>query len=628
MMKSKHAPIAHAVVTALSLAFALTCLPGGSARGEDDEFAAMLDSKRWRESSFGVSLRPPLGTNLSARTYDDALVRIGKSGEYSIGVYIKSTQQEMNIDNVVRTAIEQFGFAQPTSKIIEQRVVKPAKRPGWLIYFGGNLPAGAEKQKKDPERDVEALKQVARTQMDTAAMLLKKKGQDLDAYRIYKAVAQNSPDAEIRKKAAQHVAAFEVDRGFIARFLADEARRNKVNDFVNDKRPWVVGQAFMQLSPQNFVTLQMECSYEKFESSKEIFEAVIRSIDVQHPDDLNKVRKQLIDRGDVIRKTFSFDKLKGSLLPEVSVPIVDENGKPAGVAPLRLQYLRVVDGAEDRGWMKVVHRLRRDEIIRLETRVEIDPKTGRKKYIKLPVEREAGVNGLGIDVYYRLILGPTKAIDTHSQLFLSQDGNYESWATRTTVREHKDPTAAAVEAKSAKLKPAPAPAPVDPKKPAAPAVTQVTYMETGVRTHDEITIIREGPSGVERFAWKKPHGYISQIELMQLSGLLPRQDEEYGFYAYHPQTGSISFRTVRVLSEGENGFRIYSRPTPDAPEQMSDYDKVGALTRRNLAEGRDVIPTTREELAKLYKVDLPDDTVAAPPLPTETKPLPPNRIPR
>ena len=626
MMKSKHVPFFHALAVALVLAAAAPfCLTGGHALAEDDEFANLLDTKRWRESSFGVSLRPPLGTTLSARTYDDALVRIAKTGEYAFSVYIKSTQQELNIDNVVRTAIEQFGFAQPTSKIMEQRVVKPAKRPGWLIYFGGNLPASADKQKRDPERDVEALKAVARTQMETAAMLMKKKGQDLDAYRIYKAVAQNSPDAEMRKKAAQHVAAFEVDRGFIARYLADEARRSKVNDFVNDKRPWVVGQAFMQLSPQNFVTIQMECAYDKFESSKETFEAVIRSIDVQHPDDLNKVRKQLIDRGEVIRKTFSFDKIKASLLPEVTVPIVDDAGKPAGVAPLRLQYLRVVDGTEDRGWMKVVHRLRRDEIIRLETKVEVDPKTGRKKYVKLPVEREAGVNGVGIDVYYRLILGPTKAIDTHSQLFLSQDGNYESWATRTTVREHKDPAAAALEAKTSKLQPTP---PVDPKKAPAPAATQVTYMETGVRTYDEITIIREGPSGVERFAWRKPHGYISQVELMQLSGLLPRQDEEYGFYAYHPQTGSVSFRTVRIVSEGDNGFRLYSRPTPDSPEQMSDYDKAGALTRRALSENRDVIPTTREELAKLYKIDLPDDTVAAPPLPTETKPLPPNRVPR
>ena len=149
---------------------------------------------------------------------------------------------------------------------------------------------------------------------------------------------------------------------------------------------------------------------------------------------------------------------------------------------------------------------------------------------------------------------------------------------------------------------------------------------------EQITIIREGPTGVDRIQWRKPlDGYISQTELYFINRLFPRESATYGYYAYYPNSGKVSFRTLKVVPDGavNAGFRVYSRPAPDAPEQMYEYDSKGVFQRLELGEGRELIPTTREELAKIWHVDLPDET-AVPTKPEDDKPLPPTpgRIPR
>ena len=90
-----------------ALCIALLALFAAPAIAQQDELDALLAKERWRESSFGVSFRPPLGSKLISRTFDDAVLRV-LAEDFAINVYIKNTQQELNIDNVVRTAIEQF----------------------------------------------------------------------------------------------------------------------------------------------------------------------------------------------------------------------------------------------------------------------------------------------------------------------------------------------------------------------------------------------------------------------------------------------------------------------------------------------------------------------------------------
>ena len=183
----------------------------------------------------------------------------------------------------------------------------------------------------------------------------------------------------------------------------------------------------------------------------------------------------------------------------------------------------------------------------------------------------------------------------------------------------------------------PEPAARGPQQPNAPAVQanelvweKTSWLETGVRNGEQITIIREGPAGVQRLSWRKPPiAYVSQVELYLMAPLLPKETGEYGFYAYYPNTGSVSFRKVRVVPSGDGGIRVLSQATPDSPEQRSDYDRDGNLIGRELGEGMELVPTTRDELAKLYRIDLPDEKVEQPKPKDSENPLPPsNRLPR
>jgi len=581
---------------------------------------ATLSKERWREMGFGVSLRPPLGSRLMSRNIDDAALRIQQGDDYAITVYIKNTQQELTINQVVNSAIEQFGFAQPTASIDHQRVAKPAGRPGWIVYFGINLPA---KIKPEAEKDLKALMQIARTQYETANQL-RSSGQDIAAFRLYKAIVSYSPDKAIAKKAQEWVASFEVDRQFMQRFLLDEAARRKRNPLDSDAKGWYMGQAFMQLAPNAFVMIQLEVGEKSFEKVKPIFEEVIKSLEVQNPKELDEMRKDLIKKGDTLDKTINHRRLRDAMLPEVSTPIVDDDGKPAGVMPLRLQYLRVLENGKDIGWMKIVNRERRDQIVIIDKKEVIDPKTGRTKVVRDAQIKEQGINGIGVDVYARLHVA-NRAVDSHSQMFLAEDGQYESWSIRTTVRDQIDGIP------DAKDKPTFNPGKAPAKAAPAPRHHIRTWLETGVQNREQITIIREGPTGIDRINYRRPtDGYITQTELYLLAPLLPREKFECGFYAYYPNTGTISFRTMRVVDDGDSSgnFRVYSRPSPDSPEQVTEYDRQANIARRLLGEGREVVPITREELAKVWKIDLPDET-AAPKSPEQEQPLPPTgRIPR
>lgn len=610
--------IKHAFVPSLALLIASSFLIAPVAvaadDAEDDEFARILSRDRWTEGSYGVSLRPPLGARLIRRTADDALLQILQERQYTMKVYIKRSDKEMKIEQVARTAMNQFVFAYPDAVELEpQRIMKPAGRPGWLIYFGVNIPA---RDGNAPRPDRDALARVASLQLDTAVELFKNR-QEIDAYRMFKTIAKNSPDRAVAAKAQQWVNRFEVDRAFMARFLEQEALRKKLNER-GDKEPWVTGQAFVQLSPMAFIVVQLETPYKNFEDSKKVFEGMVKSILVRSPKEMEAERERLLNAGDQLRKMLNHRLLKTAMLPETVLPIVDNDGRPQGKAPLRLQYQRILKDGQDVGWMKVVHRERRDDIVvpqAKNTRGTVRPGQSNVEWVK----KELGVIGIGVDVYARMHMGP-RAIDSVSRCFQSQDGNFESWSIRTSVRgrtDFRDPKLRQQAEEFNRLI-------AESKK-----IQERTWYETGVRNGDQVTVIRQGPSGITRHTWRTPpDGYLSQVQLYLLAPLLPRKEtDEWGFYAYYPNTGTISLRTVRVVPDGDSGgFHVYSRPSPEEPEQVTHYTSDGMMTKRELAEDRQIVPTTRQELANIWNIDLQDQI----PDKIDRQPLPPStdRVPR
>ena len=93
------------------------------------------------------------------------------------------------------------------------------------------------------------------------------------------------------------------------------------------------------------------------------------------------------------------------------MPIVNDDGHPAGRAPLRLEYQRILQNGADIGWMKTIHRERKDNIVGIEGDIVTDPRTGQRKMQRKVVVREAGVLGIGTDHIVRAEIDQRRAMD-------------------------------------------------------------------------------------------------------------------------------------------------------------------------------------------------------------------------
>ncbi len=307
-------------------------------------------------------------------------------------------------------------------------------------------------------------------------------------------------------------------------------------------KPWVLGEAFMQIDPRTVAMLQLKVDEEDFEKVKPIFEAVFRSVDLEDRAKLEEQRKAMLKQGGEWRKRIDFKKQTSALIDE--------------------QWLRIVREGQDVGYMKMTQ--------------------GTDKTMKTP--------GLRVTLQARVQAGD-RATDSQSEFFLSEDGNDEVWSIKVTSRP---------------LRPAPPPPPRavrpgEPKPLALPPDT-VSWAETGVRSGTAMTVTRQGPEGIEENKWKTPDKeYVSQVELYLLGGLLPRKEKvELGYYAYFPAEGKITFRTERIVPLTDGSLEVHSRPAPDQPEQVSRYDAAGRLLERVLEDDMRLIPAGKAELAAIW----------------------------
>lgn len=199
--------------------------------------------------------------------------------------------------------------------------------------------------------------------------------------------------------------------------------------------------------------------------------------------------------------------------------------------------------------------------------------------IQQSTARMLQTDGLRVEIQAHMDLDQ-EIMDSESSFFLSQDRHQEIWSIRTTLRS-----------RDALLRPN-LPRPLPP---------QNTWVETGVRNGRQIEVQRDTPTGPVRQVWEQPQAYLSQVEVHLLALVLPRDRAvEYGFYAYYPNTGKLSFRTERVEPTGDGTIRVYSRPAPDQEEQISRYDLAGRLLERQLGPTRQLIPASRAELAAIW----------------------------
>lgn len=319
----------------------------------------------------------------------------------------------------------------------------------------------------------------------------------------------------------------------------------------NPKRGvWMLGQSLTQIDGSTVAMLQLDVDPNRFEQVRPIFEAVAKSIQIENPAKLAQQRAEWLEQADRWLSHLDSKTLHAKLVPE--------------------QWLRIVDNGKDIGHMRLIQKR----------------------------DRQMDQQGIRVDVQAHVEVGE-QSVDSLANFFLSDDGQNEIWSIRTTTRPTK---------------------PVAADKTLPESLS--TFAETGVRSKDKITVTRQSPAGNSEFHWDRPAKpatapagtssvavkameptmmplpYLSQVELQMIDTTLPHKGPlEVGFYAYNPAAGKISFRTERVVLQSDGSYLVYSRLTPEQPEQVSQFNASGKLIRRTLPNGQMLLPTTKAELA-------------------------------
>jgi hypothetical protein len=186
-----------------------------------------------------------------------------------------------------------------------------------------------------------------------------------------------------------------------------------------------------------------------------------------------------------------------------------------------------------------------------------------------------GFQGFEVEVQTRIVSGADN-IDSLARFFLSDDDRAEFWTITTTKR----PAAAA---------------------PAGAAAGALTFVETGIRTDDEILISTDGPPGHKKNRLARPPvGYLSQVEAALLPQILPiDRPATYGFYFYNARDGRLTFRTDQV-TPALTGFGLSTRLSPNDAPIRSMYTAQRVLVEKELGPGEKQLPTTAQELQRLW----------------------------
>ena len=311
---------------------------------------------------------------------------------------------------------------------------------------------------------------------------------------------------------------------------------------------WVLGQAVVQIGLATVVVLQLEVDEDRFAEVRPAFEALFNSLrlDVEQ---LAERRKALIDQFTAWRKQVRPEQWRAACIAD--------------------QWYRVRDGAKDVGYM----RIRQMDANRL--------------------------NQAGLRVVLQTHFEDGKrSIDSKSDFFLSDDCETEIWSIRMTERplHPRKHQGRPKELNLRNLK-------GEPMKIRGVNLEPDSnhWVETGVRTGAQLTVSREGATGVKEYQRVLPEAYLSQVELYLLGRLgatIPW--EEIGFYAYFPSVGTITFQSVRLDPGEDNAYRLISRPTPNSPPTITSHDAAGGVMSQAIPGGRSLLPASRAELNALW----------------------------
>ncbi|MCX5659920.1 MAG: hypothetical protein NTW19_09385 [Planctomycetota bacterium] len=391
---------------------------------------------------------------------------------------------------------------------------------------------------------------VERTSDDAVLRVLGDSG-----YRVSLYIRKSPERPTLEQLAATVISRFALDQNYSSILVdpkkVDVAKGKGIMGYLKvadpKRKEWVMGYMVTQNDPTVYVMLQLEAPMSWFEGARAIFEAMVASMEIVNPIELDKVREEAVARAMAWRSTIKTVDLQQSIIAH--------------------QWLRIIQGDKDVGYMHIAQKQDR-EMQSPGIRVEVDA--------MIQLEKET--------------------YSTTGRYFLADNNAMEIWSTQTTGAKI--------------LAPGVKPGLDDARTVSETGVRTKSSVEinraTNATNRNKVVwnlAKRNIVNGQEVGNHRMDQAYLSQVELYLLPRLLPHKNTEpMGFYAYYGNTGKIAYRTERVVVEPDGSYKVISRPTPEQPEQVTIYNAGGMLVKRIQPGGQILVPATKAEIAVKWKL--------------------------
>jgi hypothetical protein len=377
----------------------------------------------------------------------------------------------------------------------------------------------------------------------------------------------------------------------------------------DDTRPWLHGVALLKIDDLNIIVMRLECQPQATELGIHTFETMLHSIELEPAHEvLDRLRGWMHNGEDFLNATTQDDRLSAmqpDQLFRVREMVPGDGGR---IDEIDIGYTRIWQRYQDSDYYRrTLAQLRED-----------DPEA------KLEGIDSFRVHGNAL-VMQTFLRAQGSEISRLQETVESVEGGgiSEVWNLKTELRQPGDQRFGRDEG---------------------------VWVETGIRDDirlseatviNRIEVIREGtpprqitdyvlarerdpdrrlrfpsarpdaaPAGnLDSLQWQTPErAYLSQVDAMLVPALLPADETQtYGFFVYHAETSSLAIRLMRVEPQPDGGKVVFIRPTIDMAEQAMVFNAQGELVSWFFPDGRSMIRTTREELARIWRVRLPRD---------------------
>lgn len=376
-----------------------------------------------------------------------------------------------------------------------------------------------------------------------------------------------------------------------------------------DTRPWLHGIALLKIDDLNVIVMRLECQPQATELGINTFETMLHSIELEPTHEvLDRLRGWMHNGEDLLTSLTQEDRLAAmqtDQLYRVREMVPGDGGRAEEI---------------DIGYMRLWQRYQGSDYYRqtLAQRRRDNPEATLEGVDSFRVHG----NALVIQTFLRAQGSEINRLQESIQA-VEGDGVSEVWNLKTELRQPGERRFGRDEG---------------------------VWVETGIRdninlsettTINRIEVIREGtpprqitdyvlarerdpnrrlrfpsarpdaaPAGdINSLQWQTPErAYLSQVDAMLVPALLPSDETKtYGFFVYHADSSSLAIRLMRVEPQDDGGKIVFIRPTIDRAEEAMVYDAQGQLVSWYFPDGRSMVRTTRDELARIWRVRLPRD---------------------